>query len=117
MSVQSIEKAYSQYGPEGLTEKGNDERLRCIATAATGTALVIGGIVIFILCLPHFGLFPAPAAPLGGCFGFAILGAAGIPLIIYSADTLNRSRTAEYINPSPPAKHPQVQPDPRGKEL
>lgn len=49
MSAKSIVGAYAQHGPAGLTEKGKNVRIACIAGATAGTALVITGIVIFIL--------------------------------------------------------------------
>lgn len=121
MSVQSIAKAYAQYGPEGLTEKGKNVRIACIAGATVGTALVITGIVIFILlqmsCLHGYSsLFPTTGSVLGGCAASGGCAGAGLCTIILSSGVLNTG-TKEYVEPNPQVKHPLVKPDPRDINL
>ena len=62
MSLKSISEAYSQYGSEGLTEKGKNVRLACIVSATAGTALIITGIVLFILIFSPPHLFHTAAS-------------------------------------------------------
>ncbi len=116
MSVKSIAEAYAQHGSEGLTEKGNNVRITCIAGTATGTTLIITGIVIFVLLqLSIFGvlnLFPNVSSLLGGTFGSAICmaGGAGLTAITLGKMIYLNSGQGEYINANPRV---ELLPDPR----
>ena len=122
MSLKSISEAYSQFGSEGLTEKGKNVRLGCIVSATAGTTLVITGIVLFILLelsCTHAGLFPTTASVLGGCFGTSACLAVGSSLIIAAHVILNEKAEYidEYIETEPPIKYGKARPDPRNTDL
>ena len=114
MLVQSITKAYSQHGPEGLTKDGKNVRIACIAGGIAGIALLITGIVIFILLQmnfsPHYSnLFPTTSSVFGGCFASGGCLALGTFAIVLGHCGLT-TRIKEFVNPNPPVTHPEPTP-------
>ena len=116
-SVKSIAEAYSQYGSEGLTEKGKNVRLGGIISATVGTALIITGIVLFILLFTHARLFPSSASVLGVAYSSVICISGGAGLIIAAYEILNNFKADEYVEANPPIKYVKVIPDLRTNDL
>lgn len=103
MLIKSLESAFYQHGPEGLTETGKQLRFKCITGIAAGTAFLVAALITIVLLrldlLPSYsGLFPSAGPIFGAAYGSVLCILTGIALISLSTFLLHIKRSEEHIN-------------------
>ncbi len=99
MAIQSISDAYSRHGSEGLTEAGRTRRSLAISGIASGTTLLVIGLVLGILAFTVFLKFKGPLPSVGsGVFGIDLCVPAAIGLILAGSITLREKLQKEKID-------------------